>query len=119
MRKLRLWGRTMAPELFCTVLGKAEAEGKFRRLIPFENVGTKHRFTPIHSEHPCLKPYLQKKIISLYTALDATPPCKDATKGTVIVQIGEQLWFPFWRRSCSHSGTFRAKVCPLWPHMAE
>lgn len=49
-------GQDHGSQLFCTVLGKAEQEGKFRRLIPFEAVGTKTPFYSVHNKHPRLKP---------------------------------------------------------------
>lgn len=54
-------GKDHGSELFCTVLAKAEAEGKFRRLIPFEQVGTKTPFYSVHPKHPRLKPLSTKE----------------------------------------------------------
>ena len=48
-------GKDHGSELFCTVLGKAEAEGKFRRLIPLEEVGTKTPFYSVYDKHPRMK----------------------------------------------------------------
>ena len=41
--------------LFETVLGKAEAEGKFRRLIPDEEVGKTTPYYSVHPGHPRMK----------------------------------------------------------------
>lgn len=48
-------GKDHGSELFCTVLSKAEAEGKFRRLIPFEEVGTRTPYYSVHEKHPRTK----------------------------------------------------------------
>lgn len=48
-------GEDHGSELFCTVLAKAEAEGKFRRLLPPEEVGTTTPFYSVHPRHPRLK----------------------------------------------------------------
>ena len=48
-------GEDHGSELFCMVLEKAEREGKFRRLIPFDEVGTKTPFYSAHDRHPRMK----------------------------------------------------------------
>ena len=48
-------GHEHGSALFEMVLGKAEEEGKFRRLIPFTEVGTKTPYYSVHSKHPRLK----------------------------------------------------------------
>ena len=48
-------GQDHGSELFCMVLEKAENEGKFRRLLPFEEVGTKTPFYSVHDKHPRMK----------------------------------------------------------------
>ena len=53
-------GQDHGSELFCMVLEKAEKEGKFRRLIPFDKVGTKTPFYSVHNTHPRLKPLSTK-----------------------------------------------------------
>ncbi len=45
-------GEEHSSELFETVLDKAEAEGKFRRLIPLSEVGTKTPFYSVYDKHP-------------------------------------------------------------------
>ncbi len=48
-------GEDQGSGLFESVLDLAEKEGKFRRLIPAENVGTKTPFYSVHTKHPRLK----------------------------------------------------------------
>ncbi len=48
-------GQDHGMALFDKVLAKAEADGKFRRLIPKDRVGTKTPFYSIHNRHPRLK----------------------------------------------------------------
>ena len=60
MNRRRRQGRIHGSELFCMVLEKAEKEGKFRRLIPFDKVGTKTPFYSVHNTHPRLKPLIDK-----------------------------------------------------------
>lgn len=48
-------GQPHGSALFETVLGKAEAEGKFRRLIPDEEVGKTTPFYSVYAKHPRLK----------------------------------------------------------------
>lgn len=48
-------GKEHGSELFETILGQAEEDGKFRRLIPFEEVGTKTPFYSVHNKHPRLR----------------------------------------------------------------
>lgn len=54
-------GQDHGSQLFCTVLSKAENEGKFRRLINFEDVGTKTPFYSVHASHPRLRPLSVKE----------------------------------------------------------
>lgn len=49
-------GQEHRSELFETVLGKAESEGIFRRLLPQEQVGGKTPFYSVHNTHPRLRP---------------------------------------------------------------
>lgn len=48
-------GKDHGSELFCTVLKAAEQEGKFRRLIPYEQVGSTTPFYYTHSGHPRMR----------------------------------------------------------------
>ncbi len=48
-------GHEHGSALFEMVLNKAEAEGKFRRLISFEEVGTKTPYYSVHDKHPRMK----------------------------------------------------------------
>ena len=48
-------GEEHGSDLFCMVLGKAEEEGKFRRLIPLEKVGTRTPFYSVYNTHPRMK----------------------------------------------------------------
>ena len=48
-------GKDHGSDLFCMVLEKAEAEGKFRRLIPEDQVGTKTPFYSVYEKHPRMK----------------------------------------------------------------
>lgn len=48
-------GEDHGSELFCKVLAKAEEDGKFRRLIPFDKVGTKTPFYSAFNKHPRIK----------------------------------------------------------------
>ncbi len=48
-------GQDHGSQLFCMVLEKAESEGKFRRLLPFEEVGTKTPFYSVYDKHPRMK----------------------------------------------------------------
>ena len=48
-------GEEHGSALFEMVLGKAEEEGKFRRLIPFDQVGSKTPYYSVHDKHPRMK----------------------------------------------------------------
>lgn len=48
-------GEEHGSQLFETVLGKAEAEGKFRRLIAFEDVGSRTPYYSVHPNHPRIR----------------------------------------------------------------
>lgn len=48
-------GQEHGSALFEMVLGKAEEEGKFRRLISFDQVGTKTPYYSVHEKHPRVK----------------------------------------------------------------
>ncbi len=48
-------GEDHGSKLFCMVLNKAEGEGKFRRLIPFDEVGIRTPFYSVHPKHPRLR----------------------------------------------------------------
>ena len=48
-------GQEHGSALFEMVLNKAEAEGKFRRLVPLEEVGTRRPFYSVYNRHPRLK----------------------------------------------------------------
>lgn len=49
-------GQEHGSPLFEGVLAQAEKDGKFRRLIPFEEVGIKTPFYSVHSKHPRVRP---------------------------------------------------------------
>ncbi len=48
-------GQEHGSALFEMVLNKAESEGKFRRLISFDEVGSKTPFYSVHNKHPRMK----------------------------------------------------------------
>ena len=48
-------GADHGSELFIQTLSQAEAEGKFHRVIPFEEVGIRTPFYSVHDKHPRIK----------------------------------------------------------------